>query len=100
MYEMDVIEYGEVQESVFLLTIFIQGSLLKVWNGIRLGALTDLTYFTWGSVAAEIYMDDILQKYALPLAPFIGDTYLLFLDKSSPHRWESTSYPYLGKSYI
>ena len=53
-----------------------------VWGGISLNAKTDLVFGENGSLTVLHYIQEILAEYVLPLAPFIGDDFLLMHDNA------------------
>lgn len=56
-----------------------------VWAGISLTAHTELYIVPGGSLTAVRYVNEILQDFVVPYAPFVGDNFLLMHDNATPH---------------
>lgn len=61
-----------------------KGSVL-VWEGICLGARTELGVIENGSLTALRYVSEILEPHVMPFAPFIGDKFVLMHNNDRPH---------------
>lgn len=55
-----------------------------VWAEISSEARTELHVVPRGSVTAYRYINEILQGYVVPCAPFIGDNFILMHDNARP----------------
>lgn len=53
------------------------GGSIMVWGGISLMARTELHIIARGTLNAERYVEDILEQYVVPFAPFVGEEFLL-----------------------
>jgi transposase len=61
------------------------GGSLMVWAGIAFDARTDLVFIENGSLTAVRYIEEILDQYVVPFAPFIGELFLFMHDNARPH---------------
>lgn len=61
------------------------GGSIMVWGGISLTARTELHIIARGTLTAARYVEDILEQYVVPFAPFIGEEFLLLQDNARPH---------------
>lgn len=61
------------------------GGSIMVWGGICMGARTDLHVFGNGSVTAVRYVTEVLEYFVVPVAPFIGNGFLLMHDNARTH---------------
>lgn len=72
-------------ECTFSPRVSFQGGGVMVWAGISMEGRTDLYIVPRGSLTAERYIEEILQDYVVPYAPFIGDNFLFMHDNARPH---------------
>lgn len=72
-------------ECTFSSRVSFQGGSVMVWAGISMAAHTELYLVPRGSVTAERYINEILEDYVVPYAPFIGNNFLLMHDNARPH---------------
>lgn len=61
------------------------GGSLMVWAGISMDACTELVVIDGGSLTAQRYIEEVLENYVVPFAPFIGDGFILMQDNARPH---------------
>lgn len=72
-------------ECTFSPRVSFQGGSVMVWAGISMEARTELYLVPRGSLNADRYINEILEDYVVPYAPFIMDNFLLMHDNARPH---------------
>lgn len=72
-------------ECTFSPRVSFQGGSVMVWAGISSQARTELYIVPRGSLTADRYINEILQDYVVPYAPFIGENFTLMQDNARPH---------------
>jgi hypothetical protein len=61
------------------------GGSVMVWGGVCSTARIDLHVFPRGTTNSTVYVIDILEKYVVPFAPFIGDNFIFQHDNVSEY---------------
>jgi hypothetical protein len=64
------------------------GGSITVWGSISANARTDLGLIDRGAMNAHKYIEDFLQNHVVPfapLAPLIGNNFILMNDNAQPH---------------
>jgi hypothetical protein len=64
------------------------GGSITVWGSISANARTDLGLIDRGAMNAHKYIKDFLQNHVVPfapLAPLIGNNFILMNDNAQPH---------------
>ena len=61
-----------------------------VWGSICLAARTELHVVAQGTLTAARYVEDILEQYVVPFAPFIGENFLYLHDNARPDTAQAT----------
>jgi len=56
-----------------------------VWGGVSLEGCTDLYVLRRGTLNAQRYRDEILDRFVRPYAGAIGDNFILMHDNARPH---------------
>lgn len=72
-------------ECTFSPRVSFQGGSVMVWAGISSQAHTELYLVPRGSLTAARYINEILQDFVTPYAPFIGENFILMHDNARPH---------------
>lgn len=73
------------EQSLFSTKESFGGGSVMVWGGISLEARTELYVLPGNSLTANRYIENILQDYVIPFAPFIGNDFILVHDNARPH---------------